>query len=251
MLEEMFLEDPNNIPDSWKADADAVEENDASLPTGFEDVQQRSYDHDFWDLLLEKHLGGSDALEVMAGINVPKTAPHIIHCTTGDAFDHTVLVGGAQPTQWKPDPGDSSVHNHSFPHVYPNPMDTRSSVPAKPTAVHQTKHPAGHPSKSSPAVQSPGHPDLPWNVSSCTPPSISRKSQYTSPPGSRPHSSPPPPPPPIPPVRETRPLSEISDEEFDVPPIFDDLAYEAEDVPDLFFDAKDEELFVGKLYATK
>ena len=58
--------------------------------------------------------------------------------------------------------------------------------------------------------------------------------------------------PPIPPpTRETRPLSEISDEEFDTPTLFDDLSYEAEDVPDLNLDDSDDEPFVGKLYATK
>ncbi|RID46045.1 hypothetical protein BRARA_I02732, partial [Brassica rapa] len=47
------------------------------------------------------------------------------------------------------------------------------------------------------------------------------------------------------------PLLEISDEEFDVPPLFDDLSYETEDVPDLNWDDSGEEPFVGKLYATK
>uniref|UniRef100_A0A0D3AY89 C2 domain-containing protein n=1 Tax=Brassica oleracea var. oleracea TaxID=109376 RepID=A0A0D3AY89_BRAOL len=84
----------------WKTEADEEEDNgpESSLPPSFEDVQPRGYDHDFWDPLIEKHLGGSDAEQVMAGIDVPKTAPHIIHYTTGDAFDHTVLPSGEQPT---------------------------------------------------------------------------------------------------------------------------------------------------------
>ncbi|KAH0858457.1 hypothetical protein HID58_086718, partial [Brassica napus] len=32
--------------------------------------------------------------EVIVGINVTKIAPHIIHCTTGNAFDHTLLISG-------------------------------------------------------------------------------------------------------------------------------------------------------------
>lgn len=52
-------------------------------------------------------------------------------------------------------------------------------------------------------------------------------------------------------MRETHPLSEISDEEFDVHPLFDDISYEADDVPDLNFDDPDGEPTVGKLYASK
>ncbi|KAH0893380.1 hypothetical protein HID58_055809 [Brassica napus] len=63
MLEEMFKEDSDNISDSWKNEADEEEVigPDSSLPPGFEEVQPRGYDHDFWEPLIEKHLGGSDA----------------------------------------------------------------------------------------------------------------------------------------------------------------------------------------------
>lgn len=54
-----------------------------------------------------------------------------------------------------------------------------------------------------------------------------------------------------PPPWETRPLGEISDEEFDIPPLFDDLSYEADDVLDLNVEDTDGEPTVGKLYATK
>ena len=58
-------------------------------------------------------------------------------------------------------------------------------------------------------------------------------------------------PPPTPLVRETRPLSEISDEEFDVLPMFDDISYQANDVSDLNFDDPNGEPTVGKLHASK
>ncbi|KAJ4902200.1 SWIM-type domain-containing protein [Raphanus sativus] len=90
MLENMFKEDPENIPDSWVTDDDEETGSDASVPADIDDVQTRGYDEDFWTPLIDKNLGGSDAPELMAGISVPKTAPHIIHCITGDAFDHTV-----------------------------------------------------------------------------------------------------------------------------------------------------------------
>ncbi|XP_056848847.1 uncharacterized protein LOC130498990 [Raphanus sativus] len=125
----------------------------------------------------------------MAGISVPKTAPHIIHCTTGDAFDHTVLVSGELPPYCKPELGSSSRN-------CPPPPRGSASAGASRTRAHQDQ------------IR-----------------------------------------PPTPPSRETRPLSEISDEEFDVPPLFDDTLYEAEDVPNL--DIDDDEPYVGKLYASK
>ncbi|KAG2313184.1 hypothetical protein Bca52824_024741 [Brassica carinata] len=83
MLEEMFKEAPDTIPDSWIAEEEEETGSETSLPP--------------------------DIAEVMAGIHVPKTAPHIIHCTTSDAFDHTVLVSGELPIHWKHEPNDSSV----------------------------------------------------------------------------------------------------------------------------------------------
>ena len=256
MLEDMFKEDSDDISNSWKTEADEEEDNgpESSLPPGFEDVQPRGYDHDFWDPLIEKHLGGSDAEQVMASIDVPKTAPHIIHCTTGDAFDHTVLPSGEQPTKWKPDPEDPTSHHHSFPHVYPNPMDTCTpqSVPStsvhhrkyphgqsttSSAGVHQRPNPHGHPTTFPTGVHQPINPHVHSSMSTRTPPSRSNISSQV--------------PPSTLPGFETRPLSEISDEEFDVPPLFDDLFYEAEDVPDLLWEDNNEEPFVGKLYASK
>ncbi|KAF8047129.1 hypothetical protein N665_3190s0001 [Sinapis alba] len=99
MLEEMFKDDPDNIPDSWKSEEEEEDVTETPIPPDFEDVQPVGYDHEFWDPLIDNDLGGSDAPEVMAGIHVPKTAPHVIHCTTGDAFDHTVLVCSCQVFQ--------------------------------------------------------------------------------------------------------------------------------------------------------
>ncbi|KAF3509267.1 hypothetical protein F2Q69_00007690 [Brassica cretica] len=152
ILEEMFKEYSDNIPDSWKTEADEEEVigPDSSLPPGFEKVQPRGYDHDFWEPFIEKHLGGSDAEQVMAGINVPKTAPHIIH--SGDAFNHTVTPPGEQPTNWKPDPEDPTSHHHNFPHVYPNPMETPTPQSVPSTSTHHRKYPHGQPATFSAGV---------------------------------------------------------------------------------------------------
>ncbi|KAJ4902577.1 Uncharacterized protein Rs2_16528 [Raphanus sativus] len=115
LLEDMFKEDPANIPDSWDSEDDDETGTDASIPA--DNVPNRGYDQDFWAPLLDTHLGGSDAAEVMAGITVPKTAPHIIHCTTGDAFDHTILVSGELPPYTKPEIGSFPVPPGNSPPV--------------------------------------------------------------------------------------------------------------------------------------
>ncbi|CAG7894583.1 unnamed protein product [Brassica rapa] len=90
--------------------------SESSQPPDTEGVPPAAYDHDFWDPLLDEHLGASDVAEVMAGIQVPKTAPHIIHCTTGNAFDHTVLLSGEETTDWKKDLNFHGVHQRERPH---------------------------------------------------------------------------------------------------------------------------------------
>ncbi|CAN6995708.1 unnamed protein product, partial [Brassica rapa subsp. trilocularis] len=221
MLEEMFKADSDNLPDSWQIDAEEEEVSgpDSPLPPGFEEVQPRGYDHDFWDPLIAKHLGGSDAEQ--------------------------------QPTNQKPDPEDPTSHHHSFPHVYPNPMDTRTpqSVPS----LHR-RYPYGQTATPSAGEQPPQNPHgqstfTPVGVHKSTTPHVHSSPSTRTPPG-RPNN-PSQVPPSTPPLRETRLLSEISDEEFDVPPLFDDLSYETEDVPDLNWEDSGEEPFVGKLYATK
>ena len=99
MLEEMFKEDPYNIPDTWILDDEEATDPESSQPT--EAVPVRGYDHDFWEPLLAETLGGSHAAEVIAGIHVPKTAPDTYRCTTGNAFDHTVRFSGEDDTDWK------------------------------------------------------------------------------------------------------------------------------------------------------
>ncbi|CAN6900396.1 unnamed protein product [Brassica oleracea] len=224
MLEEMFKADSDNIPGSWQTEAEEEEVigPDSLLPPGFEEVQPRGYDHNFWDPLIVKHLGGSDAEQ--------------------------------QPTNWKPDPEDPTSHHHSFPHVYPNPMDTRTPQAVPSTTTQHRKYPHGQPTTCSAGVQRQYKPHgqptyTPNGVHKSSTPHVHSTTSTRAPPA-RSNKSPQVPPS-TPPLRETRPLSKISDEEFDVPPLFDDLSYKAEDVPDLHWEDSSEEPFVGKLYATK
>ncbi|KAF3554422.1 hypothetical protein F2Q69_00011086 [Brassica cretica] len=76
MLEQMFKEDPDNIPDSWLVDDNEETASESSQPQDTDGVPPAGYDHDFWDPLLEEHLGGSDAVEVMAGIKFQKQPPY-------------------------------------------------------------------------------------------------------------------------------------------------------------------------------
>lgn len=161
----------------------------------------------------------------MAGIHVPKTAPETHQCTTGDAFDHTVRLSGEDDTDWKKNLDFLGVHQKECTHVQTQSTSRRTSRrdPSTPSAsVH------------------------PGSSSTCTP-----KTGPSPRTGAPMHGFTPQPTPATPPTRETRPLSEIRDEEFDVPPLFDDLSYEADDVPDLNLDDTDGEPHVGKLYATK
>ena len=130
---------------------------------------------------------------------------------------------------------------------------TPQSVPS--TTTPHRRYPHGQPATPSAGAQRQTNPHGQSNFTpsgvhkSATPHVHPTSSPCTPTPRSNNH--PPQVPPSTPPPRETRPLSEISDEEFDVPPLFDDLSYEAEDVPDLNWEDSSEEPFVGKLYATK
>lgn len=66
----MFKEDLDIIPDNWLID----EEEETALESSLFRAFVRG--HTFW------------CSWDYGGIKVPKTAPQIIHCTTGDAFDH-------------------------------------------------------------------------------------------------------------------------------------------------------------------
>ncbi|WZY89041.1 hypothetical protein YC2023_045776 [Brassica napus] len=253
MLEEMFKADSDNIPDSWRTETEEEEVigPDSPLPPGFEEVQPRGYDHEFWDPLIAKHLGESDAEQVFAGIDVPKTAPYNVD----SSYAHAETSPAVPPASQKPDPEDPTSHHHSFTHVYPNPMDTSTPQSVPSTTTPHRRHPHGQPATPSAGVQRQTNPHgqsnfTPSGVHKSTTPHVHPTSSPCTP-TPRFNNHPPQVPPSTPPARETRPLSEISDEEFDVPPLFDDLSYEAEDVPDLNWEDSSDEPFVGKLYATK
>ncbi|KAL0847258.1 hypothetical protein Bca101_020504 [Brassica carinata] len=50
---------------------------------------------------------------------------------------------------------------------------------------------------------------------------------------------------------ETRKLDEIDDEEFDIPPLFDDTSYAAAEIPDMDLDEGDGRIYVGKVFGNK
>ncbi|KAH0925010.1 hypothetical protein HID58_017266 [Brassica napus] len=151
MLEEMFKSDSDNIPDSWRTEAEEEEVigPDSPLPPGFEEVQPRGYDHEFWDPLIAKHLGGSDAEQVFAGIDVPKTAPYNVDNT----YASTETSPAVPPTTQKPDPEDPTSHHHSFTHVYPNPMDTSTPQSVPSTTTPHRRYPHGQPATPSAGAQ--------------------------------------------------------------------------------------------------
>ncbi|CAN6985767.1 unnamed protein product [Brassica oleracea var. botrytis] len=54
MLEQMFNEDPDNIPEDWQLDDEENTEHDTSEP--LETVPVRRFDHDFWEPLIGESL---------------------------------------------------------------------------------------------------------------------------------------------------------------------------------------------------
>ncbi|WZZ08464.1 hypothetical protein YC2023_094385 [Brassica napus] len=244
MLEEMFKEDPDNIPDTWLLDEEDATEPENSQPP--DPIPERGYDKDFWEPLIKEHLGGSHAAEVMAGIHVPKTAPETYQSYTGNAFDHPVRVSGVDDTDWKKDLDFMSVHQREGPPVQcktPNTRVRRADPNTLGPDVH-TQSPYTDTSSDSPYTPLYGvHSGLT---------STHTRNNLLSPRTPRStHGRPREPTVQTPPPRETRPLSDISDKEFDIPPLFDDLSFENDDVPDLNLEDTDGEPHVGKLYATK
>ena len=52
-------------------------------------------------------------------------------------------------------------------------------------------------------------------------------------------------------AQPTRKLADIDDEEFDIPPMFDDTEYNAAEIPDMDVDVKDGQIVVGKVFGSK
>uniref|UniRef100_A0A0D3DL87 Uncharacterized protein n=1 Tax=Brassica oleracea var. oleracea TaxID=109376 RepID=A0A0D3DL87_BRAOL len=121
----------NKCLKNWLVDDDEETPSQSSQPTDTDGVPPAGYDHDFWAPLLEEHIGGLDAAEVMAGIKVPKTAPQNIHCTTGNVFDHTVRLSREDPTNWKKDLNFHGVHQRELTRG-----ETSSMSTATPCCLH-------------------------------------------------------------------------------------------------------------------
>lgn len=53
------------------------------------------------------------------------------------------------------------------------------------------------------------------------------------------------------PTARTRKLEDVADEEFDIPPLFNDTTYEASEIPDMDVAGDDGQIYVGKVYGNK
>ncbi|CAN6893766.1 unnamed protein product [Brassica oleracea] len=137
-------------------DDDEETPSQSSQPTDTDGVPPAGYDHDFWAPLLEEHIGGLDAAEVMAGIKVPKTAPQNIHCTTGNVFDHTVRLSREDPTDWKKDLNFHGVHQRELTCGETSSMSTATPCSVSNTRTPilcttlppKTRRPSGHPKEN-------------------------------------------------------------------------------------------------------
>lgn len=152
------------------------------------DVRPRGYDKEFWSPLLGGDYGGSNAVnavynedEILADL-IKKTGRYSYNCTTNNAFDHVVEVGG--PSNVKE---DECVDKHPW-------MNSSN----------------------------------PWMSRGSRIPSVERATPVQS-----------------------RNLGEVDDEEFDIPPLFDDTSYAAAEIPDMDLEDGDGRIYVGKVFGSK
>lgn len=148
------------------------------------DIRPRSYDKEFWSPLLKGDFGGSYAVdvvynadEIVSGLT-KNDGPRTYMCTTNNAFDHMVEVGG-----------------------------TSSGKSPKAENFQDSN---------------------PWfgNGAEATDVGSGRKPCQ-------------------------RKLEEIDDEEFDIPPMFDDTNYDAAEILDMDVDEDDGKIYVGKVFGSK
>ncbi|KAL0875885.1 hypothetical protein Bca101_025590 [Brassica carinata] len=167
------------------------ETNDVVYEVDEREVRPRGYDKEFWSPLLSGDYAGSNVVNVIYNVDeivenqAKKTGPYRYTCTTNNAFDHDVEVGGLSNV--KTDYGDDK---HAW-------MGMSSYNPWM-----------GAVDSSAPSV------DIRHRV----PP---------------------------------RKLDEVDDEEFDIPPLFDDTSYAAPEIPDMDLEEGDGRIYVGKVFANK
>lgn len=149
------------------------------------DVRPRGYDEDFWSPLLKTDYKGSNAVnviyneeEIVAGLT-KSSGPRRYTCTTNDAFDHVVEVGGSSSGVNLPKDEDFGKQN-------------------------------------------------PWLHGVDEGVGVDRQRRSS-----------------------TRKLDQVDDEEFDIPPLFDDTSYAAAEIPDMDLDERDGRIHVGKVFGNK
>lgn len=148
------------------------------------DIRPRGYDKEFWSPLIDGEFGGSNAVnvvynedEIVDGLT-KKDGPRTYMCTTNNAFDHMVEVGGTSSEKL---PKAENLQD-SNPWVRNGTADTGVGSDSRPCQ---------------------------------------------------------------------RKLEEVDDEEFDIPPMFDDTIYDAAEIPDMDVDEGDGRIYVGKVFGSK
>ncbi|CAA7051950.1 unnamed protein product [Microthlaspi erraticum] len=252
------------------------------------DVRPLGIDEEFWEPLVDEVYGGSDAPDFMCPDEDPpiNAGPSLYTCSTNDAFDHTVIAGGDGGV-WKNEApsGASTASGCSDPDYSGNdsmnadsggqPQTPRGTFnhPSSRKNVYShggnaqgpdrtRKHSFGQKNMDSnggngqgsdcPRNQSFGQKSMDSNGGNAQGSdgprnqSFGQKSMDRNG-GPKPWSSDF--------VRENvykgRSLTDIDDEEFDIPPMYDDLLYDTTDIPDLDIDEIGGEVAVGKVFSSK
>ncbi|CAA7044422.1 unnamed protein product [Microthlaspi erraticum] len=208
------------------------------------DVRPLGIDEEFWEPLVDDVYGGSDAADYMCSTDDDpnRDGPRVYRCSTNDAFDHTVIQGG-DGVGWKTEgcsgsstssgssgpghaaggggfPGEHGQHNMD--------PDINRRTPNNRTVDGEHDIPSSHAATPS---SRPTH----------TPTSASKHNEpnaWMGVHGQRANTCP-------------QSLGSIDDEEFDIPPLFDDTLYESADIPNLDIDEMGGDVAVGKVYSSK
>ncbi|CAA7056648.1 unnamed protein product [Microthlaspi erraticum] len=222
------------------------------------DVRPLGIDEEFWEPLVDEVYGGSDAPDFMCDQDGPPidVPPTVYRCSTNNAFDHTVVAGGDGGV-WKTEsmPGASTSSAPGGTHH----DGTNSSKETSDSQFTMDGGNAGFPgncghTRASAQTNTPGkgmntpnggrtsntsgntaYPHGPQGMDSGND-DPTRSHRTCGPENTLP-------------ARTT--LGEIDDEEFDIPPLFDDTQYENAEIPDLEIDELGGEVVVGKVYSSK
>ncbi|CAA7015097.1 unnamed protein product [Microthlaspi erraticum] len=209
------------------------------------DVRPLGIDEEFWEPHVDDVYGGSDTADFMCSTDEDpnQDGPRVYRSSTNDAFDHTVIQGGDGGV-WKTEGrgvaatspassglGQAGVQSDN-PYTY-----GQHSMDSNQNRGQPQQHTAGA-SYGRRAADADTPSRRPTNTSNNG--NDPQPTAWTDDNGQTKNTS-----------YCPRSLGSIDDEEFDIPPLFDDTLYESTDIHNLDIDKMGGDVAVGKVYSSK